>query len=78
MKKTVSSIPLCSTPDSFMNIPAMGVNSPYQLVYEASTGCLSFSLSTGREFKKKTGNRDPQPRIFGGGGGMGRWLEDFP
>ncbi|DAA16793.1 TPA: hypothetical protein BOS_21216 [Bos taurus] len=41
--------------DSFTNIPAMGVNSPYQLVYEASTGCLSFSLSTGREFKKKTG-----------------------
>ncbi|XP_040103199.1 uncharacterized protein C3orf20 homolog [Oryx dammah] len=41
--------------DSFTSIPAMGVNSPYQLVYEASTGCLSFSLSTGREFKKKTG-----------------------
>uniref|UniRef100_A0A8B9YI89 Chromosome 3 open reading frame 20 n=1 Tax=Bos mutus grunniens TaxID=30521 RepID=A0A8B9YI89_BOSMU len=53
--------------DSFTNIPAMGVNSPYQLVYEASTGCLSFSLSTGREFKKKTGNRDPHPHIFGAG-----------
>ncbi|VCW97259.1 unnamed protein product [Gulo gulo] len=40
--------------DSFMNTPAMGVNTPYQLVYESSTGCLSFSLSTGREVKKKT------------------------
>ncbi|XP_044919291.1 uncharacterized protein C3orf20 homolog isoform X3 [Mustela putorius furo] len=40
--------------DSFMNTPAMGVNMPYQLVYESSTGCLSFSLSTGREVKKKT------------------------
>ncbi|XP_045668366.1 uncharacterized protein C3orf20 homolog [Ursus americanus] len=41
--------------DSFMNTPAMGVNTPYQLVYESSTGCLSFSLSTGKEVKKKTG-----------------------
>ncbi|XP_021550942.1 uncharacterized protein C3orf20 homolog [Neomonachus schauinslandi] len=41
--------------DSSMNTPAMGVNTPYQLVYESSTGCLSFSLSTGREVKKKTG-----------------------
>ncbi|XP_061051589.1 uncharacterized protein C3orf20 homolog [Eubalaena glacialis] len=41
--------------DSSTTIPAMGVNSPYQLVYESSTGCLSFSLSTGREVKKKTG-----------------------
>ncbi|XP_032697374.1 uncharacterized protein C3orf20 homolog isoform X4 [Lontra canadensis] len=40
--------------DSFMDTPAMGVNTPYQLVYESSTGCLSFSLSTGREVKKKT------------------------
>ncbi|XP_070633059.1 uncharacterized protein C3orf20 homolog isoform X2 [Bos indicus] len=46
--------------DSFTNIPAMGVNSPYQLVYEASTGCLSFSLSTGREFKKKTATGKPK------------------
>ncbi|XP_074200368.1 uncharacterized protein C3orf20 homolog [Camelus bactrianus] len=41
--------------ESPTNIPAMGVNSPYQLVYESSTGCLSFSLSTGKEGKKKTG-----------------------
>ncbi|XP_027440692.1 uncharacterized protein C3orf20 homolog isoform X6 [Zalophus californianus] len=41
--------------DSSMNTPAMGVNTPYQLVYESSTGCLSFSLSTGKEVKKKTG-----------------------
>ncbi|XP_057562520.1 uncharacterized protein C3orf20 homolog [Hippopotamus amphibius kiboko] len=40
--------------DSSTTVPAMGVNSPYQLVYESSTGCLSFSLSTGREVKKKT------------------------
>ena len=49
----------------------MGVNSPYQLVYEASSGCLSFSLSTGKDFKKKTGNRDPHPHVFGGGDGWG-------
>ncbi|XP_054451170.1 uncharacterized protein C3orf20 homolog [Pteronotus mesoamericanus] len=42
--------------ESFTSISAMGVNSPYQLIYEASTGCLSFSLSTGREAKKKAGN----------------------
>ncbi|XP_070319584.1 uncharacterized protein C3orf20 homolog isoform X2 [Odocoileus virginianus] len=46
--------------DSFMSIPAMGVNSPYQLVYEASSGCLSFSLSTGREFKKKAATGKPK------------------
>ncbi|XP_049497011.1 uncharacterized protein C3orf20 homolog isoform X4 [Panthera uncia] len=40
--------------DSSVSTPTMGVNSPYQLVYESSTGCLSFSLSTGREVKKKT------------------------
>ncbi|XP_019656772.1 uncharacterized protein C3orf20 homolog isoform X1 [Ailuropoda melanoleuca] len=40
--------------DSFRNTLAMGVNTPYQLVYESSTGCLSFSLSTGKEVKKKT------------------------
>nr|KAF6419998.1 hypothetical protein HJG59_001868 [Molossus molossus] len=39
--------------ESFMSISAMGVNSPYQLIYEASTGCLSFSLSTGRDAKRK-------------------------
>ncbi|KAB1264370.1 uncharacterized protein Cadr_000020725 [Camelus dromedarius] len=44
--------------ESPTNIPAMGVNSPYQLVYESSTGCLSFSLSTGKEGKKKTGEHD--------------------
>ncbi|XP_016065329.1 PREDICTED: uncharacterized protein C3orf20 homolog [Miniopterus natalensis] len=41
--------------ESFMSTSIMGVNSPYQLIYEASTGCLSFSLSTGKEVKKKTG-----------------------
>ncbi|XP_038173852.1 uncharacterized protein C3orf20 homolog [Arvicola amphibius] len=39
--------------DSPMNISAMGVNTPYQLVYQTSTACLSFSLSTGKEGKKK-------------------------
>ncbi|XP_053455811.1 uncharacterized protein C3orf20 homolog [Nycticebus coucang] len=38
-----------------LNISAMGVNSPYQLIYQASTACLSFSLSTGREPRKKAG-----------------------
>ncbi|XP_012513915.1 PREDICTED: uncharacterized protein C3orf20 homolog [Propithecus coquereli] len=42
-----------------MNISAMGVNSPYQLTYESSTACLSFSLSTGREARKKTGKSKP-------------------
>ncbi|XP_003409787.1 uncharacterized protein C3orf20 homolog [Loxodonta africana] len=41
--------------DSFNSISAMGVNSPYQLIYQSSTGCLSFSLSTIREGKRKTG-----------------------
>uniref|UniRef100_A0A8D1F8Z3 FAM194 C-terminal domain-containing protein n=1 Tax=Sus scrofa TaxID=9823 RepID=A0A8D1F8Z3_PIG len=40
--------------ESSTNISAVGVNSPYQLVYESSTGCLSFSLSSRREIKKKT------------------------
>ncbi|XP_029097835.1 uncharacterized protein C3orf20 homolog isoform X2 [Monodon monoceros] len=48
-----------SMSNSSTNIPAMGVNSPYQLVYESSTGCLSFSLSTGREVKKKTATGKP-------------------
>ncbi|XP_040594237.1 uncharacterized protein C3orf20 homolog isoform X3 [Mesocricetus auratus] len=39
--------------ESPMNISAMGVNTPYQLVYQTSTACLSFSLSTGKEAKKK-------------------------
>ncbi|KAG8516945.1 putative protein C3orf20 [Galemys pyrenaicus] len=39
--------------ESLMNMSAMGVNSPYQLIYESATGCLSFSLSTTREVKKK-------------------------
>uniref|UniRef100_A0A671FGE3 Chromosome 3 open reading frame 20 n=1 Tax=Rhinolophus ferrumequinum TaxID=59479 RepID=A0A671FGE3_RHIFE len=43
--------------ESFMTPSAVGVNSPYQLIYEASTGCLSFSLSTGKEAKKKAGNQ---------------------
>ncbi|KAM5279657.1 uncharacterized protein C3orf20 homolog [Ctenodactylus gundi] len=41
--------------ESPMNISAMGVNSPYQLIYQSSTACLSFSLSTGKEVKKKAG-----------------------
>ncbi|XP_014586879.3 uncharacterized protein C3orf20 homolog isoform X1 [Equus caballus] len=41
--------------ESPINISAIGVDSPYQLIYEPATGCLSFSLSTGREVKKKTG-----------------------
>ncbi|XP_076796245.1 uncharacterized protein C3orf20 homolog [Arvicanthis niloticus] len=39
--------------ESSMNISAMGVNTPYQLVYQTSTACLSFSLSTGKESRKK-------------------------
>ncbi|XP_006160741.1 uncharacterized protein C3orf20 homolog [Tupaia chinensis] len=34
-------------------VSAMGVNSPYQLIYQSSTACLSFSLSTGKDAKKK-------------------------
>uniref|UniRef100_A0A8D2DN44 Chromosome 3 open reading frame 20 n=1 Tax=Sciurus vulgaris TaxID=55149 RepID=A0A8D2DN44_SCIVU len=41
--------------ESLTNVSAMGVNSPYQLIYQSSTACLSFSLSTGKEVKKKTG-----------------------
>nr|XP_040147072.1 uncharacterized protein C3orf20 homolog isoform X3 [Ictidomys tridecemlineatus] len=41
--------------ESLTNMSAMGVNSPYQLIYQSSTACLSFSLSTGKEIKKKTG-----------------------
>uniref|UniRef100_A0A8C3YMA0 Chromosome 3 open reading frame 20 n=1 Tax=Catagonus wagneri TaxID=51154 RepID=A0A8C3YMA0_9CETA len=44
--------------ESSTNVSAVGVNSPYQLVYESSTGCLSFSLSSGREIKKKSGNKE--------------------
>ncbi|XP_058144754.1 uncharacterized protein C3orf20-like [Dasypus novemcinctus] len=40
--------------ESPTTISALGVNSPYQLTYQSSTGCLSFSLSTAREGKKKT------------------------
>ncbi|XP_028628930.1 uncharacterized protein C3orf20 homolog [Grammomys surdaster] len=39
--------------ESSMNVSAMGVNTPYQLVYQTSTACLSFSLSTGKESRKK-------------------------
>ncbi|XP_040594236.1 uncharacterized protein C3orf20 homolog isoform X2 [Mesocricetus auratus] len=57
--------------ESPMNISAMGVNTPYQLVYQTSTACLSFSLSTGKEAKKKdTGGKkaaddimSPLPRV---------------
>ncbi|KAM4800034.1 uncharacterized protein C3orf20 homolog [Urocitellus parryii] len=41
--------------ESLTNMSAVGVNSPYQLIYQSSTACLSFSLSTGKEIKKKTG-----------------------
>nr|XP_055115345.1 uncharacterized protein C3orf20 homolog isoform X3 [Symphalangus syndactylus] len=41
--------------ESLANMCAMGVNSPYQLIYHSSTDCLSFSLSTGKEAKKKIG-----------------------
>nr|XP_035129642.1 uncharacterized protein C3orf20 homolog isoform X1 [Callithrix jacchus]XP_035129643.1 uncharacterized protein C3orf20 homolog isoform X1 [Callithrix jacchus]XP_035129644.1 uncharacterized protein C3orf20 homolog isoform X1 [Callithrix jacchus]XP_054101936.1 uncharacterized protein C3orf20 homolog isoform X1 [Callithrix jacchus]XP_054101937.1 uncharacterized protein C3orf20 homolog isoform X1 [Callithrix jacchus]XP_054101939.1 uncharacterized protein C3orf20 homolog isoform X1 [Callithrix ja len=37
------------------NMSTIGVNSPYQLIYQSSTACLSFSLSTGKEVKKKIG-----------------------
>ncbi|XP_024412141.2 uncharacterized protein C3orf20 homolog [Desmodus rotundus] len=50
--------------ESFMSISAMGVNSPYQLIYESSTGCLSFSLSTGREAKKKAGKSKTLEEIY--------------
>uniref|UniRef100_H0V8K4 Chromosome 3 open reading frame 20 n=1 Tax=Cavia porcellus TaxID=10141 RepID=H0V8K4_CAVPO len=59
--------------ESSMDISAMGVNSPYQLIYQSSTACLSFSLSTGKDTKKKAGhptkvNRvlvSPSPRAVG-------------
>ncbi|KAL4823552.1 hypothetical protein H8958_004007 [Nasalis larvatus] len=41
--------------ESLANMSAIGVNSPYQLIYHSSTACLSFSLSTGKEVKKKIG-----------------------
>ncbi|XP_045390086.1 LOW QUALITY PROTEIN: uncharacterized protein C3orf20 homolog [Lemur catta] len=41
--------------ESALDISVVGVNSPYQLMYEASTACLSFSLSTGKDGKKKAG-----------------------
>lgn len=49
-----------------MDISAIGVNSPYQLIYHSSTNCLSFSLSTGKEAKKKPGDLVPT----GGGSGV--------
>ncbi|XP_031238459.1 uncharacterized protein C3orf20 homolog isoform X2 [Mastomys coucha] len=39
--------------ESPMSISTMGVNTPYQLVYQTSAACLSFSLSTGKESRKK-------------------------
>ncbi|XP_062971523.1 uncharacterized protein C3orf20 homolog [Cynocephalus volans] len=41
--------------ESPVSISAVGVNSPYQLIYQSSTACLSFCLSTGKESKKKIG-----------------------
>ncbi|XP_049622416.1 uncharacterized protein C3orf20-like [Suncus etruscus] len=41
--------------ESYTSFSAMGVNSPYQLIYEPASGCLSFSLSIGKEIKKKSG-----------------------
>ncbi|XP_055985265.1 uncharacterized protein C3orf20 homolog [Sorex fumeus] len=40
--------------ESFTSFSVMGVNSPYQLIYEPGSGCLSFSLSTGKDAKKKS------------------------
>ncbi|XP_069871738.1 uncharacterized protein C3orf20 homolog [Dipodomys merriami] len=40
--------------ESPVNISVIGVNSPYQLIYQSSTACLSFSLSTAKEPRKKT------------------------
>uniref|UniRef100_A0A8D2GH19 Chromosome 3 open reading frame 20 n=1 Tax=Urocitellus parryii TaxID=9999 RepID=A0A8D2GH19_UROPR len=50
--------------ESLTNMSAVGVNSPYQLIYQSSTACLSFSLSTGKEIKKKTGRR-PRMSLVG-------------
>uniref|UniRef100_A0A8C5ZBU2 Chromosome 3 open reading frame 20 n=1 Tax=Marmota marmota marmota TaxID=9994 RepID=A0A8C5ZBU2_MARMA len=47
--------------ESLTNMSAMGVNSPYQLIYQSSTACLSFSLSTGKEIKKKTEDSSMSP-----------------
>uniref|UniRef100_A0A8C9PZ95 Chromosome 3 open reading frame 20 n=1 Tax=Spermophilus dauricus TaxID=99837 RepID=A0A8C9PZ95_SPEDA len=52
------STPALFLPESLTSMSAMGVNSPYQLIYQSSTACLSFSLSTGKETKKKTGGED--------------------
>ncbi|KAL6063652.1 hypothetical protein STEG23_010657, partial [Scotinomys teguina] len=50
--------------ESSLNISAMGVSTPYQLVYQTSTACLSFSLSTGKEGKKKdTGGKKAMDEI---------------
>jgi hypothetical protein len=57
-----------------MNMSVMGVNSPYQLIYQSSTACLSFSLSTGKEVKKKGkkgSQQDLVPTCGGGSGGGG-------
>ncbi|KAM4821082.1 uncharacterized protein C3orf20 homolog [Thomomys bottae] len=58
--------------ESPVSISVMGVNSPYQLIYQSSTACLSFSLSTTKDTKKKTGklkgmedipSYSPSPRV---------------
>ncbi|XP_060036621.1 uncharacterized protein C3orf20 homolog isoform X2 [Erinaceus europaeus] len=41
--------------DSLTSFSAMAVNTPYQLIYESTTGCLSFSLSTTRDIRRKPG-----------------------
>ncbi|XP_051708533.1 uncharacterized protein C3orf20 [Oryctolagus cuniculus] len=50
--------------DSPVNYSAIGVNSPYQLTYQPSTACLSFSLSTGKETKKKIGKSKALQDVF--------------
>ncbi|XP_033615638.1 uncharacterized protein C3orf20 homolog isoform X2 [Fukomys damarensis] len=50
--------------ESPIDISAIGVNSPYQLIYQSSTACLSFSLSTGKEVKKKPGKSKLLEDVF--------------
>ncbi|XP_040851193.1 uncharacterized protein C3orf20-like [Ochotona curzoniae] len=50
--------------ESPVNYSALGVNSPYQLTYQPSTACLSFSLSTGRDIKKKIGKSKAIQDVF--------------
>ncbi|XP_040850832.1 uncharacterized protein C3orf20-like [Ochotona curzoniae] len=50
--------------ESPRNFSTIGVNSPYQLTYQPSTACLSFSLSTGKSTKKKIGKSRSVKDIF--------------